>query len=219
MILAYKNKIWINTMKVSADSFTTVAFTIFFVLNATGQIPLFLGLLARFDQKRQLKIITRELVIALVLLLLFTFFGDWILKVIGVSQPVIAVSGGILLFLISLTMIFPKPNAPQEQLTTEPVVIPLAIPVITGPGTITTVMTYAHETGRPMMVAAAAVCAWVPSLIILLLGSYVKKILGEKGLVAVERLGGMLVCLIGINMCTSGIFSLVKDFYNISIPL
>ena len=155
-------------MDISAESFTTVAFTIFFVLNATGQIPLFLALLSRFDHKRQLRIITRELIIALVVLLLFTFFGDWILKVLGISRATIAIAGGILLFLISLTMIFPKPAQEAEHLVHEPMVIPLAIPVITGPGAITTVMTYAHNTGRPMMVAAAVICAWVPSLILLL---------------------------------------------------
>jgi multiple antibiotic resistance protein len=205
-------------MNLSAESFSTIAFTIFFILNAPGQIPLFLAMLARFDHKRQLKIIARELTIALVLLLLFTFFGEWILKVLGISQAVIAVAGGILLFLISLTMIFPKPQGPTEVLASEPIVIPLAIPVITGPGAITTVMTYAHETGRPVMVATAAFCAWVPSLIILLLGSYIKQIMGEKGLMAIERLGGMLVCLIGINMATSGIFRLIKDFFAITIP-
>ena len=204
-------------MDISAESFTTIAFTIFFVLNATGQIPLFLALLARFDHKRQLKIITRELIIALVVLLLFTFFGDWILKVLGISQPIIAVAGGILLFLISLTMIFPKGEATHEHLTKEPMVIPLAIPVITGPGAITTVMTYAHETGHPLMVAGAVFCAWLPSLVILLMGSYIKNIMGERGLTAIERLGGMLVCLIGINMCTNGIFRLVQEFFHISI--
>src|SRR5579863_7932677 len=163
-------------MTLSAESFSTIAFTIFFILNAPGQIPLFLAMLGRFNHKRQLKIIARELTIALVLLLLFTFFGEWILKVLGISQAVIAAAGGILLFLISLTMIFPKPQGPTEVLTSEPIVIPLAIPVITGPGAITTVMTYAHETGRPGMVALAAFCAWVPSLIILLLGSYIKRI-------------------------------------------
>jgi MarC family membrane protein len=203
-------------MNLSAESFTTIAFTIFFILNAPGQIPLFLAMLARFDHKRQMKIIARELTIALVLLFLFTFFGEWILKVLGISQAVIAAAGGILLFLISLTMIFPKPQGPTEVFTHEPIVIPLAIPVITGPGAITTVMTYAHETGRPFMVAGAAFCAWVPSLLILLLGSYIKKILGEKGLMAIERLGGMLVCLIGINMATNGIFRLVKDFFHIA---
>jgi multiple antibiotic resistance protein len=204
-------------MKLSADSFSTVAFTIFFVLNATGQIPLFLALLSRFDHKRQLRIITRELLIALIILLLFTFFGDWILKVLGISQPIIAVAGGILLFLISLTMIFPKGEKTHDKLTQEPMIIPLAIPVITGPGAITTVMTYAHETGDSLMVASAVFCAWLPSLIILLLGSYIKTILGERGLTAIERLGGMLVCLIGINMCTSGILRLVQEFYHIAI--
>ena len=205
-------------MNLSAESFSTIAFTIFFILNAPGQIPLFLAMLGRFNHKRQLKIIARELTIALILLLLFTFFGEWILKVLGISQAVIAAAGGILLFLISLTMIFPKPQSPTEVLTAEPMVIPLAIPVITGPGAITTVMTYAHETGRPGMVALAAFCAWVPSLIILLLGSYIKRILGDKGLMAIERLGGMLVCLIGINMATNGFFRLVSDFYHIAIP-
>ena len=76
-------------------------------------------------------------------------------------------------------------------------------------------MTYAHETGRPMLVASAAFCAWLPSLIILLLGSYIKNILGERGLMAVERLGGMLVCLIGINMFTTGILKIVKEFFSI----
>jgi multiple antibiotic resistance protein len=96
-------------------------------------------------------------------------------------------------------------------------IIPLAIPVITGPGTITMVMSFSHQTGNPMMVAAAGFCAWLPSLIILLLGSYIKKILGDKGLIAVERLGGMLVCLIGINMTTTGIMHLVQNHFKIVV--
>lgn len=207
-------------MNVAPDAgFFTIAAAIFFVLNATGQIPLFLAMLARFDQKRQLKIITRELVVALAILLLFTFFGDAILRILGISRPIIAIAGGVLLFLISLTMIFPKTVAddPTKAVTQEPMIIPLAIPVITGPGAITTVMLYAHETGSAALVAGAAFAAWVPSLIILLLGSYIKQILGEKGLVAVERLGGMLVCLIGIQMFTSGTLNLVKDYFSIGM--
>ena len=205
-------------MKVSPDvGFLTILTSIFFVLNATGQIPLFLALLARFDERRQLKIITRELTIALAILLLFTFFGDQILTILGISRPIIAIAGGILLFLISLGMIFPKTSQqPTKELTQEPLIIPLAIPIITGPGAITTVMMYSHETGNSMLVAAAAFCAWVPSLLILLAGSLIKKILGDKGLTAVERLGGMLVCLIGIQMFTSGTLLLVKDYFSIA---
>lgn len=205
-------------MNVAPDAgFLTIAAAIFFVLNATGQIPLFLAMLARFDQKRQIKIIIRELIFALAILILFTFFGDAILRILGISRPIIAIAGGVLLFLISLTMIFPKTvsEGGEKALTHEPMIIPLAIPVITGPGAITTVMLYAHETGSAFLVAGAAFAAWVPSLIILLLGSYIKQILGEKGLVAVERLGGMLVCLIGIQMFTSGILLLVKEYFSI----
>jgi len=203
-------------MNISPEaSFLTITAAIFFVLNATGQVPLFLALLARFDQKRQARIIVRELIIALGILLIFTFFGDAVLRVLGITRPIIGMAGGILLFIISLSMIFPKPGAEVEKLTQEPMIIPLAIPVITGPGAITTVMLYAHETGDPLFVAAAAFCAWVPSLLIILAGSFIKKILGNKGLIAVERLGGMLVCLIGIQMFTSGTLLLVKDFFKI----
>ncbi len=205
----------------SSDAgFIGIATALFFVLNATGQIPFFLGLLARFDQKRQLVIITRELIIALLILLLFTFFGDFILRVLGISRPIIAIAGGVLLFLISLTMIFPKTVETDHQpkaMTHEPMIIPLAIPGITGPGAISAVMLYAHDTGNPFLVAGAAVAAWVPSLIILLLGSYIKEILGEKGLVAVERLGGMLVCLLGTQMLTNGLLNLVRDYFSIKM--
>ncbi len=207
-------------MNISPDTgFFTIAAAIFFVLNATGQIPLFLAMLARFDQKRQLKIIVRELTVALAILLLFTFFGDGILRVLGITRPIIAIAGGVLLFLISLSMIFPKAetSGTEKALTHEPMIVPLAIPVITGPGAITAVMLYAHETGNAFLVAGAAFAAWVPSLIILLLGSYIKQILGEKGLVAVERLGGMLVCLIGVQMFTSGTLILVKEYFSIGM--
>jgi multiple antibiotic resistance protein len=198
------------------DTFSTIAFTIFFVLNATGMIPVFLALLARFDHKRQLRIIAREMVLALVLLLLFTYFGDWILKVLGISRPIIGVAGGALLFIIALSMIFPKAENVQK-LSYEPIFIPLAMPGITGPGAITTVMTYAQTTGDSNLVALAVLCAWFPSLIILLMGSYIKKLLGELGLIAIERVGGMLIALIGVNMMTTGILTLVKEYFHVVI--
>lgn len=194
----------------------SIAISLFFVINATGQIPLFLGLLTRFDQKKQLQIITRELLIALLILILFTFFGDWILEMLGINRPIIAIAGGVLLFLISLSMIFPKTNGNgQEALNAEPMIVPLAIPVIAGPGAITAVMLFAHDSGNPFLIAGAVIVAWIPSLIILLLGSYIKQILGEKGLIAVERLGGMLIALIGTQMLTNGILELVKDFFKL----
>lgn len=201
-------------MNVAPDvGFFTIAASIFFVFNAVGQIPLFAALLSPYPHARQIKITIREMVIALCVLLLFTFFGDDILTVLGISRAIIAVAGGVLLFLISLTMIFPRAEEKPVELKHEPMVIPLAIPVITGPGAITTVMLYSHETANEPLVAAAVVAAWIPSVVILLLGSYIKRILGPRGMIAVERFGGMLVCLIGSQMFTSGIIQLVKEAF------
>jgi len=192
-------------------TFLGIALSLFLVLNAVGQIPLFISILAPYDHKRQRKIIIRELFIALGILLLFDFFGNEILSLLGISKSIIGIAGGILLFLISLEMVFPKEKSAKGLPEHEPMVIPLAIPVITGPGAITMVMLYSHKIQNDFFVAASIVVAWIPSVIILLLSSYIRRILGNKGLMAVERLGGMIVCLIGIQMFASGVISLVKE--------
>lgn len=185
--------------------------SLFFIFNATGQIPLFLALLAKFSQKKQYQIIIREFLIALCILLLFIFCGDEILSAIGITREVISIAGGLILFLISLGMIFPKESEHNSQLAQEPMVVPLAIPLISGPGIMTTVMMYSHDTGKPFLVAAAAIAAWVPSLLIILAGSLIKKILGAKGLVALERLGGMILCLIGIQLFIDGVMTISQN--------
>jgi multiple antibiotic resistance protein len=198
--------------------FFTIATSIFFVINATGQIPLFLALLSRFDQRKQVRIILRELSVALLILLAFTFFGDNILDLIGITRPILSISGGVLLFLISLTMIFPKAqDDPNKALAQEPMIIPLAMPIIAGPGAMATVMLYSHETGSELLVSAALITAWSVSLVILLLGSYLKELIGARGLVAIEKLGGMLVCLIGVQMLMSGVLLLVKEYFEIGV--
>ena len=106
-------------------------------------------------------------------------------------------------------MIFPKTDSTSPPLH-EPMIVPLAMPVIAGPGAISTVMIYS-QLNEPFFMLGAILLAWVPSLLILLLASNIKYVLGEKGLLACERLGGMLVCLIAVHMLTSGIIHLVKD--------
>ena len=191
----------------------TIAISLFLVMNAVGQIPLFIAILARYEHKHQKIIIFRELLIALALLLLFNFFGDRILSWIGISQSVIGMAGGVLLIIVALEMVFPKEKSTKGLPHHEPIVVPLAIPVITGPGAITMTMLFAHETDQPLLVALAVLIGWIPSLLILLASSYLKNFLGNKGLMAVERLGGMLVTLIGIQMLAAGIINFVKESF------
>jgi len=192
-------------------SFTNIVFTLFFVLNAVGQIPLFLATLAPYGHQRQQKIIIRELLIALGILILFIFSGEAVLRLIDIDRSIIGVSGGILLFLIALTMIFPHDNSGSKGLPKhEPLIVPLAIPVIAGPGSITAVMVSVEKTGQPYLVAAATFVAWGLSLAVLLASSYIRKFMGDKGLQALERLGGMVLSLIGAQMIARGVIQLVK---------
>lgn len=196
----------------SEDSLLNISISLFIVLNAAGQIPLFITALKPYDHSKQKKIIIRELLFVLAILILFAFFGDNILKILGITGSIIGMAGGILLFLIALTMIFPKEDL-KEGLAPhhEPIFVPLAIPALAGPGSITAVMVYSTVTDNAYFVSLAIFIAWSVSLVILLASSYIQKFLGDKGLAALQRLGGMIVCLIGIQMFSKGVVDLVKE--------
>jgi multiple antibiotic resistance protein len=191
-------------------SIFAIATSLFFILNSLGNIPFFVGMLGKYPVKRQRRIILRELAIALLILLLFNFFGENILHLLGISHAVIGIAGGTLLFLISLSMIFP-PQGNHTHDDREPFIFPLAIPVLAGPGSITTVMIYSQQVQNELLMLGAILMAWIPSTIILLASSNIKLFLGQKGLIACERLGGMLISLIAVQMLTSGIIKLIQD--------
>jgi multiple antibiotic resistance protein len=109
-------------------------------------------------------------------------------------------------------MIFPKTNK-SEVPKQEPMIVPLAMPIIAGPGGITTVMVFAEQLQNPWMMTSAILIAWIPTLALLLVASNIKLFLGEKGLTACERLGGMLICLISVQMFTSGTISLIHTSF------
>jgi len=191
-------------------SFFSTTISIFLVLNALGNIPIFVGILGDYPVKQQRRIILRELLIALLILFLFCFFGEDVLDLLGIDQPIIGIAGGTLLFLISLSMIFPKENH-QKLPQREPFIFPLAIPVVAGPGAITTVMIYSQQLQNPYLMTGAILAAWLPACIILLASSNIRLLLGQKGLIACERLGGMLICLISVQMFATGVINIVKN--------
>ena len=188
----------------------SLALSLFFVLNSIGNIPFFVGILSRYAVKKQRKIIFRELLIALFILIVFNYFGDGILKMIGITHAAVGIGGGILLFLISLSMIFPKDKNGHE-ISREPLIFPLAMPAVAGPGSIAAVMIYSQQAQSHLVVSLAILMAWLPSLMILLASSNIKLFLGQKGLFACERLGGMLICLIAVQMFTNGIMRFTQD--------
>jgi multiple antibiotic resistance protein len=194
-------------------SFISVATSLFFILNSMGNVPFFVGILSGYPVKRQRKIIIREMLIALFILICFNYFGNEILNILGIDQCVVGIAGGTLLFLIALSMIFPKRNhlkVPHR----EPFIFPLAIPAVAGPGAITAVMIYSQQMHNTSWMLLPICAAWLLSAIILLASSNIKLFLGQKGLIACERLGGMVISLIAVQMFTTGVMGLFEKGAN-----
>lgn len=192
----------------------SMAISLFFVINALGNIPLYLALLGRYKVKKQRTILIREFIFALVILLAFNYFGAKIFEFLGITQPILGMAGGILLLLISITMIFPSHDHDKGP-KHEPMIVPLATPVIAGPGSITAVMLFSSRVGDHLLMTGIITGAMAVSCLIALSSSLFKYGLGEKGLIAFERLGGMIVALIAVQMFASGTIDLVKTSFNL----
>ncbi|HEY8549096.1 MAG TPA: YhgN family NAAT transporter [Vicinamibacterales bacterium] len=181
--------------------------TLFLVMDPIGNVPLFLSALKHVDPQRRRIVILREVAVAYVVLVLFLMAGNSLLQFLGLEPEAVGISGGIVLFLIAIRMVFPGAG-PQgaEPLTGEPFIVPLAIPLVAGPSTLATLLllnsTTTASTGA-LLVALTA--AWAVSAIILLSSTGLYRVLGERGLVAMERLMGMLLVMVAVQMLVNGV--------------
>jgi multiple antibiotic resistance protein len=184
-----------------------MAYTLFLLMDPIGNIPLFISILKEIDRKRQQVIILRELFIALGVMIFFNYLGDALLKGLEIDQYTVLISGGIILFILALKMIFPsykEPNVegPREK---EPLVVPLAIPLVAGPATLAMIMLYSRQEPNNYYLLAAIGIAWALSTIILLSAPALMRILGWRGIVATERLMGLLITMMAVQMFLQGI--------------
>lgn len=188
-------------------SIVNAAFLLFLVMDPLGNIPLFLPALRHVDAERRRYVIVREAVIALVVLVAFLFAGRLILDLLQISEPALTAAGGVILLLIALRMIFPtSERSLREEVAGEPFIVPLAIPYIAGPSALATEMLLmSREPERWLHWLAALLIAWAASTVILYFAGGMSRFLGKNGLVAMERLMGMVLVTIAIEMLMGGI--------------
>lgn len=183
----------------------SVSLTLFFLMDSLGNVPLFISILKDFDVKSQRRIIRRELLIALAFILGFYFFGEFFLNLIEIKHETILIAGGIILFLIAIQMVFSSGQTHKEpSIKRDPFIVPLAIPLVAGPAVLAAVMIYGHQQS-PLITIPAIFIAWIASTLVLISASFLKKILGESGILACEKLMGLLLTLMAIQMCLKGI--------------
>lgn len=185
-------------------------FALFILMDSVGNIPIYMAVLKEVPTKRQIFIIIRELLIALVTIILFAFLGEYLLDILKIGQETIMIAGGVVLFIIALKMIFPKGESSfaEGSIQGEPFIVPLAIPLIAGPSSLAAVMIYSHQ--EPMSLVVGAIClAWLLTLIVLIGAPFLKKVLGVKVISACERLMGLLLTLMAVQMFLEGIAQFV----------
>lgn len=193
--------------------FVSIALVLFLIMDPLGNVPIFLSVLKNIDPQRHLKIVFRELVIAYIILLIYLFAGQYILDLLALTQEAIGISGGIILFLIALRMIFPPVDGmfgegqkgPTEQ-ADEPMIVPLAIPAVAGPSTMAVLMLMTTSHGVWTMFMAVTL-AWICTAGILLTSTPLHRVLGKKGLTAFERLMGMILVMMSVQMMLNAIQS------------
>jgi len=191
--------------------FVSSALLLFLVMDPLGNVPLFLAATRTVDSKRRQRVIARELVIALVIMVLFFFVGSWFLNTLHITQPALSVGGGLILMFIAVKMVFPNANAPLSQTVDgEPLIVPMAVPYMAGPSVLATEVVLVHQSqGRWPILLAALGAAWLLGSIILFCSGLLERVLGDKALTAIERLMGMVLVLISTQMLLNGIGAFV----------
>ncbi len=185
----------------------SAALLLFLILDPLGNIPVFLGLLKPLPARRRRIVLARELIIALVVLFAFLWGGKYVLELMHLRQESVSIAGGIVLFLIGLKMIFPSPEGMFGEVPEgEPFIVPMAIPLVAGPSGMAAVMLLgSQDPGRMADWSLALVLAWAATAALLFSSTYLYKVLGNRVLVAVERLMGMLLVAISVQMLLDGV--------------
>ena len=188
------------------DFFFSSVITLCLVMDPFGNIPLFVSALKKVSPERRKTVLIRELLIAMAITVAFLFLGKWFLRAFGIHEYSLSIAGGIILFIISVKLVFggeeePK-NDPKED---EPFVVPLAIPLVAGPAALSMVMITAAQQSNKLITLGAVIVASLINSAILMSSFPLSNLLGKRGLIAIERLTGMILILMSVDMVMGGI--------------
>lgn len=192
----------------------STAIVLTFILDPFGNVPLLLTILKDIDRKKHRRIIIREMLIGLVILLFFLFAGRSFLNLFHLETTSVSIAGGLIFLIIALKLIFPPANGGNIFASTgEPFIVPIAMPMVAGPSALATIMVMSNspENTLPQLFISLMI-AWGVSSAILISSPLFFRILRKRGLVALERLMGMLLLIMAVQMLMDGIGGFVRDF-------
>lgn len=196
----------IAAMTVMEHSFASATILLLLIIDPLGNIPIFVNALRHVPLKRRPRVILREVLIAFLLLLGFMFVGGVFLRALNLSELSLQIAGAVILFLIALRMIFPPAQAAATEFTQEPLIVPLAIPALAGPSALATVLLLVSQAPARRIEWVAALCVtMLVCAVVLLLAERIERALGERLVSAFERLMGLILVAIAVEMLLHGI--------------
>lgn len=193
------------------DNIISIAFTLFLVIDALGTLPAYLSQVEGINTKKSLKIAIRELLFALILMFAFFYIGQLLLELLGFSRSTVELSGGILLFLIAIRLIFGNEEHSTRWKKGRPFIVPIATPLLAGPSFFAVITIFAESDIANYIIFSAVLIAWFASALIYLFGRPIYNLIGDKGLLACQRLMGLLIALVSVRMILEGIKELVRN--------
>jgi multiple antibiotic resistance protein len=189
-----------------SQSILQLALTYFIIMNPIGNIPAIMALIKDFDFAHQKRIMRREGLFTFLVVFVFQFVGEYFLGLLEIGSPALSLCGGVLLFLCALGMIFPRQQISGEQKQAqEPFFVPIATPLLAGPGTLTFIMVTAANEPSTLKISTALLLACSGVLAILMVGPYLQKLLGKRGLAVLEQVMGMVLLVMATAMMLDGI--------------
>ena len=188
-------------------SFVSATILLILITDPIGNIPIFAHALQAVAPARRPRVILREVLIAFALLLAFMFVGDGFMRVMSLSELSLQIGGGVVLFLIALRMIFPPAHAQDAlQQEGEPLIVPLAVPAIAGPSALATVLLLVSQAPQRRMEWIGALCVtMLVSAVVLVLAERIQRVAGQRFVVALERLMGLVLVAVSIEMLLRGV--------------
>lgn len=186
--------------------------TLCLVMDPFGNIPLFISALKKVAPERRRAVLVRELSIAMGIMIAFLFLGKWFLQAFGIQSFSMNIAGGLILFIISIKLVFGGDDSPTKSdlKEEEPFIVPLAIPLVAGPAALSIVMIMSAQQPNKLLTLAAVITASAINFAVLMLSFPISHLLGKRGLIAIERLMGMMLVLMSVNMVMNGIDAFMK---------
>lgn len=193
----------------------SIALAFFLITNPIGNSPAILALIKDYSIKKQQSILIRESLLSFGLAVIFLLIGERFLSLLQVNQYAISITGGIILVLTALTMIFPRHEIDEQKTTKrEPFMVPIATPILTGGGLMTTIMVYANQEANDFKIFLALIISSAATLGVLFAAPRIRQLLGDRGMTALEQLMGMVLLLLAMELNVQGASTFLRSLGN-----